>query len=64
MSKKALTVFIAAVLLLLSLGINLMYAQSEQSLEEGVMKKLEIILKNQVQIKEDLKLIKLAVARI
>ncbi|KPK96950.1 MAG: hypothetical protein AMJ95_11640 [Omnitrophica WOR_2 bacterium SM23_72] len=65
MSKRALIIFIAAVLILLSLGINLMYAQSEQALGyEGMMKKLELILKNQAQIKEDLELIKLAVARI
>ena len=65
MSKKALIVFIITVLIVLSLSMKLMYAQSEKMLNsEGIMKRLEQILENQVQMKEDLELIKLAVARI
>jgi len=65
MSKKTLIAFIIAVIIILSLSTKLMYAQSEQMLScEGIMQKLELILENQAQIKEDLDLIKLAVARI
>ncbi|MGD9015426.1 MAG: hypothetical protein PVI33_05335 [Candidatus Omnitrophota bacterium] len=65
MSKKTLIAFIIAVIIILSLSTKLMYAQGEQMLScEGIMQKLELILENQAQIKEDLDLIKLAVARI
>ena len=58
MSKKALIVFIIAILIVLSLSMRFMYAQTEQMVScEEIMKKLDLILENQAKMKEHLEII-------
>jgi hypothetical protein len=63
MFKKVLIVLVVAVLIGLGLNIGLMYAQRDQGKESAVdckeiLNKLDQILQNQEQMKEELAIIK------